>query len=170
MSYGDGGFYFLQPVGWGSSYGDAGSDYAEGLPSKKEEKEGKWRTKHKGYDVVRRPVNIASEQERRAWLVFFKAKRNFWQNKVTNYKWIAAVAGPAGVTAAIAAVIATGGAAAAAALALGAGGAGGADEGAFDVEVGLGGGGVVGVGFGEGEGDVEEDELFGVEGEGGEEE
>jgi hypothetical protein len=50
------------------------------------------------------------------------------------------------------------------------GGAGGVDEGAFDIEVGFGGGGVVGVGFGEGEGDVEEDELFGVEGEGGEEE
>lgn len=86
MSYGDGGYYFLQRVGWGPTEGSADYGYAEALPSAREEKAKSWRTKFKGYDVVRRPKNLKDEKERRAWLAFFKAKRNFWQKKKAQHE------------------------------------------------------------------------------------
>jgi hypothetical protein len=96
MSYGDGGFYFLAPVGRGATPESEGYGYAEAVPSAKAEKGGSWRTKFKGYDVVRRPKSIVSEKERSAWLNFYKAKRNFWQKKMQEYKKKVAEAGQKG--------------------------------------------------------------------------
>jgi hypothetical protein len=85
MSYGDGGFYFLAPVGRGATPESEGYGYAEALPSAAAERTKSWRTKFKGYDVVRRPKSIRSEGERTAWRNFFKAKRNYWQKMLAQY-------------------------------------------------------------------------------------